>query len=123
MMSTLLEAIAEHQETALRLRKAVQRVVRAKAWGALDTRWKIYTAACNASLLPYGDWVETPPALEALDVSWYDDFYADRYVLVKWLDIIENIEDNGPNGKFYDVLNQLKEEILELGQAGFHNDW
>lgn len=94
----------------------------------LEDRWEIYRAACDARLLPTYDSQQSIPALDELDVSWYDDFYKDRYALVEWTEIIRDIEnaqgtDSGNRFKYKAAIDQIKEEILQAGYSGFENDW
>jgi hypothetical protein len=91
---------------------------------SLEHRWDLFCAAHRAGLLPTYGYQQSLPTLDALDVSWYDDFYKDRYALVEWEDIVQSIQGS-PKGlaKFLAVLDQIKEEILAAGYGSFENDW
>jgi len=95
----------------------------------LDYRWDLFEKASKASLLPEYRYVQHLPTLEELNISWYDDFYKDRYATVDWVSIVESIEDNGPQdyagrkNRFYEALDMIKCEILAAGYSGFVYDW
>ncbi len=99
----------------------------------LDLRWNTYVTACNARLLEYAEWQQSLPTLDRLDVNWYDDFYIDRYQTVDWPELVNDqilCKDEDPEdvdeewaAKFFPLADQIKEEILATGYAGFSNDW
>jgi len=107
---------------------AVQDYIKDTTFPLVD-RWAIFKQASKSAILPYHDYVQSLDTFDDLDVSWYDDFYKDRYALVEWIDVIESIEDTGatkydgePN-RYFEHIEQVKEEILEMGYAGFTYDW
>lgn len=90
----------------------------------LEQRWRIYYLACKASLLDLDSYITHIPALN--NVSWYDDFYKDRYATVEWTDIVEQLDNTDDSSELYPYklnLNTIKEQILAQGKAGFINDW
>ena len=91
---------------------------------ALDDRWSVYVAACQSNILDYHQWITNLPAFN--DVSWYEDFYKERHQTVKWIDVIESIEDSDENvarNIYKQNIDEIKEQILASGEAGFENDW
>lgn len=135
----VLNQIRNYAEQRLALRKFVQEIIKDKTI-SLDDRWEIFTRASTTALLTHGQWVGHIKALEEdRSFSWYDDFYKDRYATVEWHEIVSDIVDDyeanledyespsdaPKNGtaRFYPKLERIKEEILELGEAGFVHDW
>jgi hypothetical protein len=138
----LIPVIQVHQQQRIALRDLVQVYVRDTSV-ALADRWEIFTLADRAHILGNHTWIQHLSTLDGLDVSWYDDFYKERYTDVRWIDIIEQIREDtqfdeellaeDPNAfledaepgvsRFYPHLDQIKEEILAAGFGGFTLDW
>lgn len=91
---------------------------------SLEQRWKLYEKACEAGLFGYEDYY---PSMSSMDsVSWYDDFYIEKGQTAFWTDIIERIKESkgeGKRGQYFDNLDEIKEEVLSMGYAGFVFDW
>lgn len=86
----------------------------------LDERWAVYVKVEKFLELHH-----VYRTLRCHDFSWYDDFYYDRGVEVRWSKVDEEI------GRWGDTVLQAKgitrddvrSEILLLGDGGFVNDW
>jgi hypothetical protein len=70
------------------------------------------------------------------EICWYDDFHVDRYQKVCYDNLLNTIHEYIDSGIVYrdnsvltafiknpEILNIMKEEILEQGYTGFENDW
>lgn len=93
---------------------------------SLEDRWEIYLQI-QPFLKTDGSYMTFDSLEEHREVSWYDDFYLDRYA-VKQLDkdFIEDIQDKIDEDEWVVDIDSLKEEILEYavkGYGAFENDW
>lgn len=94
----------------------------------LNERWETYLEAPR-EFLEHHFWVvhfDSEKLLESGEISWYDDFGADRGVTVSGADIIDRMEDSI---EFEDdvytpeIVAAFKEEILQKGLGSFDYDW
>lgn len=88
---------------------------------SLEERWNTYLV-----IRPYLETEGFYMTFNTLDsireVSWYDDFYLERYAV---MDLDQDFVDEAVE-KFYlseEQVDSLKEEILESGCGAFENDW
>lgn len=128
MTSPLAAIIKAYSAETNRLRDMVQNFIKDPMTASLTTRWETFLLACNANLLSTYSSQQSITSLDKHDVSWYDDFYKDRYALVEWAEIVSDIEsaqetDSGDRFKFKADIDQIKEEIMADGYSGFENDW
>lgn len=101
----------------------------------LDERWDVFVEASDAGLLAYLPWIWHPNFEKKLglkEISWYDDFYVERYVDFDFTTMIERIEDefkyNEEDEKVIvgitrEMIPVIKEEMLSTGARGFNYDW
>lgn len=90
---------------------------------SLEERWEIYL-----TIRPYlkiDDCYQDFKSIEKQhEVSWYDDFYLDRYAV---LDLDEHFVETVKSKNWGVDIDELKEEILQYaakeGYGGFENDW
>jgi hypothetical protein len=93
----------------------------------LDSRWEMYIVI--QPLLPIYSWVITLKSIEekVKNFTWYDDMYLGRYEVQEFdVDFFQSIEEKieEKEGGWGEVsMDELKEEILQLGIGGFENDW
>lgn len=123
----LTDAVHAHVQQSGKLAALVQQYIKDDKID-LNLRWEMFELAHSAHLLPERSYIQHIDAFDAADVSWYDDFYKERYTLVKWVDIVERIED--AEGSFQSKLMELKKnlseiraQILAAGYGSFTYDW
>ena len=82
---------------------------------SLDRRWEVFSAAPDY-LKNQDIYIPTFSETMLSEVSWYDDFYCERYSTVKMVDIVRNLEEDfeEKNSERYFRLNPTKEKIVEL---------
>jgi hypothetical protein len=112
----------------------------------LNQRWDIFKIAnigdTNSCIVDF----ESLDELLGHEVSWYDDFYKDRYATIDMVDIVERLEENvfligtddcdteeewlkAPKAYEEEVryaiadVNKVKEEILATFTQSFLMDW
>ncbi len=115
----LISTIDVHKEQTARLRGFIQNFIVDNRY-SLEDRWAVYEAACSARILEYNHGTGDLPTFDRLRISWYDDFYVDRGQTVRWANIVRQIDSRSG---FYPHIDQIKEEILATGKAGFIYDW
>jgi hypothetical protein len=86
---------------------------------SLEDRWKFYIRILK--YLPKNYIYMDFKSLEKIrEVSWYDDFFLDRYAVMDLDDrFIERALEEFPEVN----IDELKEEILQSGYSSFENDW
>lgn len=99
----------------------------------LEERWDNYNLACDNNIIcEYDNYGPSLKTLDALGIdSVYDYFNCERYESVDCISIIKTLEDNFkyPVGLWeeinltQDIINEVKEEILERYERGFVYDW
>lgn len=60
------------------------------------------------------------------EISWYDDFYCDRYATVSMDMVIDSMldrVDEDTNNYTKESIKELQEEILSKNLGSFINDW
>lgn len=95
----------------------------------LKKRWKLFVDAPDP-LRDHQSWIQHFDLENRVgDISWYDDFYKERYALVRMVDIIDMCEeylaDGTPKGGFntQEKIDAFKEEILKKNLGSFTYDW
>lgn len=90
---------------------------------SLNSRWDFFKKI-PMQYLNIGPWVEHFKWEEKYqEISWYDDFYRDRYSVVEMKDIIESMEEDAEDWHGQEAIDEFKEEILQAGLFSFENDW
>ena len=85
----------------------------------LPERWEIFQLILPYLKKQYSVW-HSEVLNREIEISWYDDFYLDRYAELDFDDsFIEKVDEKFPSVN----IDELKEEILSLGCSGFINDW
>ncbi len=94
-------------------------MIKAKTLYTLEERWGFYLKI--RTYLPVSRWYMSFKSLEKIKpISWYDDFYLDRYAVMRLgADFVQRSSEKFPG---LDV-DELKEEILQSGYSAFENDW
>lgn len=85
----------------------------------LDERWRVFSE-CDPAFLPDDGSTVSYDILEKHDVSYYDDFYIERY---KTFDVVRFFDYDFVQKLSIEEQNALKEEILETGVRTFVEDW
>ena len=98
----------------------------------LDIRWNLFKRA-PAAMVEHRSFYVDYSAMEQLneghEVSWYDDFYVERYNTVNIVDIVDEMPSNddktmGSNAVANpELYAKLKEEVLAKGVRTFVFDW
>ena len=86
----------------------------------LEDRWEAFKLS---KLGNTDSWVMTFESLNVLysgEVSWYDDFYIDKYQTVNMVDLVENLYESNFTEKQIDAV---KGEVLNTFTLSFVNDW
>jgi len=87
----------------------------------LDERWTVFKAAPGSlqvhdTSVCHFAWEQTHG-----EISWYDDFYKDKYALVNMVEIVEHMEEEDK----YSIaqVDDMKAEILSKNLGSFEYDW
>lgn len=87
----------------------------------LDERWAVFKDAPESlkehdTFVVHFTWEVTHGG-----ISWYDDFYKDKYALVYMVEIVEQMEEQ----ENYSVaqVDDMKAEILSKNLSSFEYDW
>lgn len=91
----------------------------------LDERWELFTAlSLSGSMDHCGD--DCFAAFEH-QMSFYDDFYVDRYVQISYIDMLDRLESDLADRVTKDEIVAWKELVLIEAQRrnadGVTNDW
>jgi hypothetical protein len=93
----------------------------------LEDRWSIFYSAMD--ILPNYSSLLHFKAIQRHGHRWPNITYKDRYETIYLADVVDHIEDEqNPDGygspRLSEIdLDELKEEILQLGYASFTMDW
>ena len=94
---------------------------------SLDERWEVFENAPNSlknteCYIVHFEWES-----KYGEISWYDDFYKDKYALVEMVQVVESMteEDYQTKAPRYteEQINDMKQEILSRNLGSFTNDW
>lgn len=100
----------------------------------LEDRWEIYTEACNAKVFDNcHEWVWYSKVIEKkLKLCYYDDFCIERHQVVDLSSFVNDIEadydyaiesDDDTEPWTKELIDELKEEVLQFGYSSFVFDW
>lgn len=102
---------------------------------SLDFRWNAYLEFSDSfSVYPYIEELKTFTDLyyQYSCNSW--PYYAERYQTIEYVDLIDHLNDQLDDLEYYEdmadalranpnLINDLKEDILQTGSSGFQVDW
>lgn len=123
---TFLQEIRDYKNCAIK-----QRFVEyiADKTISVENRWEIFLEAPsdwkNHKL--YVEKFQIEKKLKIKEIFWHDDFYIEKNETVYMGNIIErleeNLEDFESNGWSKELIEELKEEILQKNLDSFNYDW
>lgn len=87
-----------------------------------NVRWNIWTSA-PTSLKKSKGWIEHVVLPDHGEISWYDDFYKDRYQVIESADIAERMEEDDGDKWSQRDIGEFKEWVLSNNIHSFKNDW
>lgn len=90
----------------------------------LEDRWEVFAESSNKEVfnnLENRCW--NSKVLDKIGLEWYDDFGIERYTTGEFVDIIEIVKRNYKNKLTHELVDELKEEMLQSGYSGFVFDW
>lgn len=92
----------------------------------LDDRWAVFCAApsdwkVHEGYIQHFDAEKLAPGGE---ISWYDDFFIEKYQTVDMVDWLSDIRYCG-NGEDWtdEAINAFKDEVMQLNLGSFKFDW
>lgn len=116
------ESVESMRRTWESIIKIVQTVYQDKGYD-LDFRWQIYLNI-HRFLPQEGTYMNFESIEKDHEVSWYDDFYLDKYAVLQLdNDFIERVQEHIEDDEWNVDINELKEEILQSGYGSFENNW
>lgn len=133
---TLLEEIIEYKKTPNALRDRYVAFV-TDATQSLDERWEVFKEAPTEwkNEKSYIEHFDAEKLLPGGEVSWYDDFYIEKYETVDMVGFVEerlidhlmdhfdfDIDDELPE-EVQVIVDAFKCEVLAKNMASFKFDW
>jgi hypothetical protein len=114
--------IKEYNKQKEVLRTEIKRYVQDKSF-PLEERWKLFI---ESELGTESSWTVHFSVLDGKDVSYYDDFYIEKYQTTTVKDLVDMIGDKEPEDNMFltdGELNSLKEDILKQFIWSWKEDW
>lgn len=140
-MKHVAKKLASIKAQMAALKEELHNFIADKEHFPLEERWKAYCD--NQELLVFGPWVDHSyeelmgKYLELVredfsgNFCWHSDMYVDRYRQVKYKTVVENLEEDNwdydkeeiKSKEAEELLNEIKEALLEDACGGFTFDW
>lgn len=122
-IKALLEKISTY--TVADRNEEVREVIKDKTI-PLEERWSVYTKSVDSGYLYSRDGrCFVPPSLDRQhDFTLYDSSYVDRYQTYCYIDLFLYFEQDGKSLEdSKELVDTIKEEIMETGNSHWENDW
>jgi len=129
MKNELLNKIEAYKKKENPLKAEYIAFIKDKTFPLAD-RWEVYKAAPE-EFQDHQSWIvhfEAEKLLPSGRISWYDDFYVEKYSEVCVSDLIdeqmaEKVEDDEGVVWTPEILDAFREEVLQKNLGSFTFDW
>lgn len=123
MMHYADSAIERFKSAKLDLEASVLPMLVDKSF-SLDDRWKLFELLSDENVLGAETYGRGHVDILGKGITLYDTFYIERYETIKYVDMLDFIDDNKDRvGIAEDAIIAWKEAVLLAGNQEFTNDW